>query len=67
MVGLGDVYFVLIVIIMDCEKLISSVQEHVPLWDMRDRCYHRRDIQRKLWTRVAEEMGATGKLPVNEF
>ena len=39
------------------EKLISAVFEKTPLWDMKDKRYHSRDIQRKLWAKVAEEMG----------
>ena len=47
--------------LMDSEKLISFVHENTPLWDMRDKQYHHRDVQRKLWSRVAEEMGVEGK------
>jgi hypothetical protein len=46
---------------MDIEKLISLVHENTPLWDMRDKRYHHRDVQRKLWSTVAEEMGVEGK------
>jgi hypothetical protein len=46
---------------MDIEKLISLVHENMPLWDMRDKQYHHCDVQRKLWSRVAEEMGVEGK------
>lgn len=49
---------------MDCEKLISLVEEHVPLWDMRDKRYHRRDVQRSLWTKIAEQIGSEGKIIV---
>ena len=45
---------------MDVEKLISAVEVNVPLWDMREKKYHRRDVQRMLWKAVADEMGAEG-------
>lgn len=43
------------------DKLISAVRTYTPLWDMNDKRYHSRDIQRKLWGKVAEEMGSDGK------
>ncbi|CAH1959628.1 unnamed protein product [Acanthoscelides obtectus] len=42
---------------MDIEKLISIVNAKTPLWDMRDKRYQHRDVQRKLWLEVAKEMG----------
>ncbi|XP_014270805.1 transcription factor Adf-1 [Halyomorpha halys] len=42
---------------MDLGKLISVVQQHPPLWDSRHKNYHRRDVQRKHWATVAEEIG----------
>lgn len=47
---------------MDIEKLISVIQDNTPLWDLRDKRYHHRDVQRKLWSEVADEMGIEGKL-----
>ncbi|XP_031337208.1 uncharacterized protein LOC116166393 [Photinus pyralis] len=41
---------------MDVEKLINLIYEKKPLWDMTDKSYHMRDIQRKLWQEVAVEM-----------
>ncbi|KAJ8953450.1 hypothetical protein NQ318_023569, partial [Aromia moschata] len=41
---------------MDVEKLINIIYEKKPLWDMTDKSYHMRDIQRKLWQEVATEM-----------
>ena len=46
---------------MDTEKLVSLVHEKTLLWDMREKRYHHRDVQRKVWSRVAEEMGVEGK------
>lgn len=39
------------------EKLISAVYEKRPLWDMKSKLYHSRDVQRKLWMKVGEELG----------
>ncbi|CAH1113434.1 unnamed protein product [Psylliodes chrysocephalus] len=46
---------------MDVEKLISLVNDRKPLWDMTDKTYHMRDIQRKLWQEVAVEISANRK------
>ena len=46
---------------MDVEKLITLIYEKKPLWDMTDKSYHMRDINRKLWQEVAVEMNTTGK------
>jgi len=46
---------------LNVETLINAVYSHSPLWDMRDRRYHIRDLQKRLWTQVAEEVGADGK------
>lgn len=43
------------------DKFISKVRSFTPLWDMKDKRYHSRDIQRKLWAKVAEEVGGEGK------
>lgn len=47
---------------MDVEKLITLIYEKKPLWDMADKSYHMRDIQRKLWQEVAVEINTKGKL-----
>ncbi|CAH1954916.1 unnamed protein product [Acanthoscelides obtectus] len=49
---------------IDNEKLISAVREKPPLWNMKDKRYHSRDVQRKLWSKVADEVGVTNN--VNE-
>jgi hypothetical protein len=38
---------------MDCETLISLVQERRSLWDVQDKQYHDRDVARKLWAEIA--------------
>lgn len=45
----------------ETEKLINLINSYSPLWDMRDKRYHSRDIQRKLWAKVAVEMECNGK------
>lgn len=52
---------------IDSEKLIIAVHNKSPLWDMKDKLYHSRDIQRKLWNKVAEELGSDGMYSINIF
>ncbi|XP_021927033.1 putative nuclease HARBI1 [Zootermopsis nevadensis] len=44
---------------MDCEKLISLVQERRSLWDPRCGQYHNRDVARKLWIEIATSLETT--------
>ncbi|XP_076299162.1 uncharacterized protein LOC143218077 [Lasioglossum baleicum] len=44
---------------MDCEKLISLVEERKSLWDPRDGQYHNRDNNRNLWCEVATLLNST--------
>lgn len=46
---------------MDCEKLISLVQERRSLWDPRCGQYHNRDVARKLWIEIATSLETTSK------
>jgi hypothetical protein len=46
---------------VDLEKLISLVTEKKPLRDTKDRLYHNRDIAKKLWNKVATDMGCENK------
>jgi len=46
---------------VDTEKLISLVSECKPLWDVRSKNYHNRDVARKLWLEIAEELKNTSK------
>ncbi|XP_014271139.1 uncharacterized protein [Halyomorpha halys] len=47
---------------VDNDKLISMVQERKPLWDIKCKNYHNRDIARKLWDEIAKEMNTTGMI-----
>lgn len=49
---------------MDMEKLIGLVQENTALWNTREKMYHNRGMQKKLWSAVAREMGFEGKLNI---
>jgi len=46
---------------VDTEKLISLVYECKPLWDVQSKNYHKRDVARKLWLEIAEELKSTRK------
>jgi hypothetical protein len=46
---------------VDLGKLISLVSEKKPLWDTKDKLYHNRDIDKKLWNEVATNMGCESK------
>lgn len=46
---------------MDVEKLINLVHGHKSLWDQSDNSYHLRDIQRKAWREISEEMEKSGE------
>ncbi|XP_014271131.1 transcription factor Adf-1 [Halyomorpha halys] len=41
---------------MDCERLIELVQERRSLWDPKEKNYHVRSVQKKLWQEVANEI-----------
>ncbi|KAI4457313.1 madf domain transcription factor [Holotrichia oblita] len=45
---------------MDIEKLILLVFERKPLWDVKSKSYHNRDVARKLWREIAEEYTCEG-------
>lgn len=42
---------------MDSEKLINLVFEKEPLWNVKSKSYHNRDVCRKLWNDISAEMG----------
>ena len=46
---------------VDTEKLISLVYEQKALWDVQCKNYHNRDVARKLWLEIAEELKSTSK------
>ncbi|XP_059151159.1 uncharacterized protein LOC131937617 [Physella acuta] len=48
-----------VVVVLDTEKLILLVQERTPLWDTSNPCYQNRDISKKLWSEIADELGCT--------
>ncbi|ERL85020.1 uncharacterized protein LOC109546506 [Dendroctonus ponderosae] len=52
---------------MDAEKLINLVNERKPLWDMTEKSYNMRDIQRKLWQEVAVEINADVHVVKNKW
>jgi hypothetical protein len=41
---------------MDSDRSIQLVFERKPLWDEPREDYHDRDVSRKLWAEVAEEL-----------
>ena len=43
------------------EKLVNCVQEGRPLWDLCSKLYHNRDVSKKLWTEVGQDLKVTGK------
>ena len=46
---------------MDTEQLISLVFEKRCLWDMKERNYHNRDVKKRLWQEISDEMGIASK------
>jgi len=42
------------------EKLINCVHEGRPLWDLCSKLYHNRDVSKKLWTEVGQDLKVTG-------
>jgi hypothetical protein len=46
---------------MDCETLISLVQERRSLWDVQDKQYQNRDAARKLWAEIATLLETTSR------
>lgn len=51
----------IILITMDCEKLISLVEERRSLWNNEDAAYHNRDIARRLWNEIANLLENTSE------
>ena len=49
------------VIAMDKMYLIELVRDVMPLWDQRDKNYHKRDLKPKLWDEIGEKLNVTGK------
>ncbi|CAH1966694.1 unnamed protein product [Acanthoscelides obtectus] len=47
---------------VDIEKLISLVYDRKPLWDVGSKSYHNRDVGRKLWREMAEELNSTSEV-----
>lgn len=46
--------------IKDLEKFIIYIQERECLWNQKNKHYHSRDIQRRIWNEVAEEFKIKG-------
>lgn len=46
---------------MDVEKFINLIYEHTYLWDQSDSSYNLRDLHRKAWREISEEMEISGK------
>jgi len=46
---------------MDNEKCINLIYQHMCLWDQSDSRYHLRDLHRKAWREISEEMEIPGK------
>ena len=46
---------------VDTDKLISLVYERKPLWNVQSKNYHNRDVAKKLWLEIAEELKSTSK------
>lgn len=46
---------------MDIEKLILGVFERKALWDQTNKDYHNRDMARKMWLSLAQEINETSK------
>jgi len=42
---------------VDCEKLINLVHEKEPLWNIKSKFHHNRDVCRTLWNDISVEMG----------
>jgi len=45
----------------DTEKLICLVYERKPFWDVQGKKCHNRDVARKLWLEIAEELKRESK------
>ena len=41
--------------------MIYLVYERIPLWDVQSKNYHNRDVARKLWLEIAEDLKSTRK------
>jgi len=46
---------------MDVDALISAVYSREILWNSRHKKYHDRDLVRRNWEQVGEELGEIGK------
>ena len=46
---------------MDAGQLISVVFKKKCLWDKKEKNYHNRDLKRRSWEEISEEMDITGK------
>lgn len=46
---------------MDVEKLIMCVHTRNALWNQKSKDYHNRNIIKRLWEEVSQEMNDTGK------
>ncbi|CAL1534556.1 unnamed protein product [Lymnaea stagnalis] len=44
---------------VDVKKLISLVHDRTPLWDIKTKSYHNKDVRRKLWLEIATEFDTT--------
>jgi hypothetical protein len=49
------------VVAMDKMYLIALVRHMLPLWDQRDKNYHNRNLNPKLWDEIGEKLNVTGK------
>jgi len=46
---------------MDRTYLIELVRDMPPLWDQKDKNYHKRDLKPNLWDEIGEKLNVTGK------
>jgi Alcohol dehydrogenase transcription factor Myb/SANT-like. len=46
---------------MDKMYLIELVRDMPPLWDHRDKNYHKRDLKPSLWDEIGGKLNVTGK------
>jgi len=46
---------------MDKIYLMEFFRDMPPLWNQKDKNYHKRDIKPKLWDEIDEKLNVTGK------
>ncbi|CAH1958194.1 unnamed protein product [Acanthoscelides obtectus] len=47
---------------VDIEKILSLVYDRKPLLDVGSKSFHNRDVGRKLWREIAEELNSTSEV-----